>query len=192
MQQSNPSADSFGSANSAASIHSFSYNRDTVQPAAYQNHAQVPPPGAILADTFIKSFIGLMDNMASSATNDKAVLEQIVANTTTQYTAIKMLMQELKNQRGSNNSGRNSNSTNQTQDGNDMRKFKKRNATLQHAIVKGWTKGGFFSSHGHGVTSGHGSRTFPNQKPGHIEMATRENPAGTGKYSNKGWDTFWT
>ena len=97
--------------------------------------------------------------MASAVTNDKAVLKQLVANTTMQYTAINMLLQELKTQRGSNNSGRNSSSTNQTLDGDDMRKLKNRNATLQHAIVKGWTKGGFFSSHGHGVTIGHDRRT---------------------------------
>ena len=49
--------------------------------------------------------------MAYPETNDKAVLKQSVANTTTQYTAIKMLLQELKTQRGSNNSDHNSNST---------------------------------------------------------------------------------
>ena len=121
-QHSNPSADSFGSSNSAASVHGISCNRDTVQPVASQIHAQVPPPGAILAYEFINSFSGLMDNMASAVTKKKAVLEQLFANTTKQYTAIKMLLQELKTQRGSNNSGRNSNSTNQTEDGNDMRK----------------------------------------------------------------------
>ena len=94
-------------------------------------------------DAFINSFSGLIDNMASAATNEKAVLKQLVANTNMQYIAIKMLLQELKPQRGSNNSGRNSNSTNQTPDGDDMRKLKKRNSTLQHAIMKGWTKGGF-------------------------------------------------
>ena len=67
-----------------------------------------------------------MDNMASAATNDKAVLEQLVANTITQYTAINILLQELKTQRGSNNYGRNSKITNQTPDGDDMRKLKKR------------------------------------------------------------------
>ena len=144
-----------------------------MQPATPQSQAQVPPPGAILADAFIDSFSGLMDNKASAATNDKAVLGQLVANTTTQYTAIKMLLQELKTQRGSNNSGRNSNSTNQTSDGVDMRKLKKRNTTLQHTIVKGWTKEGFCSSHGHGIAASHDSHTCPDQKPGHIETATR-------------------
>ena len=102
-----------------------------------------------------------------------------------------MLLQDLKTQRGSNNYGRNSNITNQTPDGDDMRKLKKFNATLQHSIVKGCTKGGFCSSHSHSVTTVNDSRTCPDQKPWHIETATRENPAGPGKYSNKGWDTFW-
>ena len=104
--------------------------------------AQVPPPGAIPADEFVDSFSGLMDNMASAATNDKAFLEQLVTNTTTQYTAIKALLQEFKPQHGSNNSGRNP-STDHTLDGNDMRKLKKRNTTPKHTIMKGWNKGGF-------------------------------------------------
>ena len=47
--------------------------------------------------------------MAFDATNDKAVLEQLVATTTTQYTPIKDLLQELKYQRGSNKSVHNPN-----------------------------------------------------------------------------------
>ena len=108
-----------------------------------------------------------------------------------QYAVIKALLQEFKPQCGSNNSGRNP-ITNHTPDGDDMRKLKKCNATLQHAIMKGWTKGGFCSSHDHGIIDGHDSSNFPEQKPGHVETATRENPAGPGQYSNKRWDAFWT
>ena len=100
-------------------------------------------------------------------------------------------MQYFKTQRGSNNSGLNP-STDHTPDVNDMCKLKNGNVTLQHAIIKGWTKGGFCSSHGHGVPAGHDSRNFPNRKPGHVETATRANLAGPGQYSNKGWDAFWT
>ena len=64
-----------------------------------------------------------MENMASAATNDKAVLEQIVTTTMTQYAEIKAFLQELKTQRGSNNLGRNPGSDH-TPDGNDMHKFK--------------------------------------------------------------------
>ena len=65
-----------------------------------------------------------MDNMASAATNYKTVLEQIVTTMTTQYVTKKALLQYIKPQRGSNNSGQNSGS-NHIPDGNDMRKFKK-------------------------------------------------------------------
>ena len=136
-----------------------------------------------------------MDKMTSAETNDKAVLEQLVATTTTQYTEIKDLLQELKYQRGSNNSGRNPNTnntnTNHKLDGNYMRKLKKRNATLKHNIMKGCSKGGFCSSHGHSVIAGHDSRDCPDRKPGQLETATREKSAGPEKYSNKGWDDFW-
>ena len=67
-----------------------------------------------------------MDNMASAATNDKAVIEQLVTTTTTQYAEIKAFLLELKPQRGSNNLGRNP-SSDYTPDSDDMRKFK--NAT---------------------------------------------------------------
>ena len=92
-----------------------------MRPATNIGRVQVPPPGAIYADDFIKSFSGLMDNTESTATNDKAVLEQLVTTTTTQYAAIKALLQELKPQRGSNNSGRNPGSDH-TLDGDNMRK----------------------------------------------------------------------
>ena len=81
---------------------------------------QVPPPGAIPVDDLIESFRGLLDNMASAATNDKAVIEHLVTTKTTQYAAIKALLQELKTQRGSNNYGCNPGSDH-TPDNNDMR-----------------------------------------------------------------------
>ena len=64
--------------------------------------------------------------MASAATNDKAVLEQLFPTMTTQYAAIKALLQEIKYQRGSNNSKCNP-GINRNPDDDDMRKFK--NAT---------------------------------------------------------------
>ena len=62
--------------------------------------------------------------MPSEATYDKAVLEHLVTSTTTQYAAIKALLQEIKIQRGSKNSGRNP-CSDHIPDGNEMRKLKK-------------------------------------------------------------------
>ena len=93
IRHSNPSADSFGLANAAAHIHGIAHNRDTVWPATARSRNQVLPPGAIPADEFINYFSGLMDNMASIATNGKAVLEQLVTTTKNQYATVKALLQ---------------------------------------------------------------------------------------------------
>ena len=63
-----------------------------------------------------------MDNMVSAATNDKAVLKQRVTTTTTQYAAIKVVLQEINPQRGSKTSDRNP-SSNCNPDKNNMRRF---------------------------------------------------------------------
>ena len=67
-----------------------------------------------------------MENMVSAATKDKAVLEQLVTTTTTQYAPIKALLQEIKYQHGSKNFVRNPGSDH-IPDGKGMRKLK--NAT---------------------------------------------------------------
>ena len=70
-----------------------------------------------------------MDNMASTSTNYKAVLEHSVTTTTTQYVAIKALLQEINPQRSSKYSNRNPGSV-RNPDNNDMCKFLKSDATL--------------------------------------------------------------
>ena len=149
-----------------------------MRPTITRSRAQVPPPGAIPADDFIHYFSVLMENMASTATNNKAVLEQLVTTTTTQYATIKA----RKSRRfWVDNSGR-SPGRNHRPDGDDMRKLKKRNATLQHVILKGWAKRGFCSIHVHGVPVGHDNCNCPKRKPGYVDSATRENPAGPAHY----------
>ena len=91
-----------------------------MQPAITRSRAQVPPPDDIPTDESMYSFSRLMDNMVCAATNNKAVLEELVTTTTTQYASIKALLQELKRQHSSNNSGRNPGSDH-TPDGDDMR-----------------------------------------------------------------------
>ena len=60
--------------------------------------------------------------MASAATNDKAVLEQIFTTMTMQYTAIKVLLQEINPRLSSNNSDRKSGSD-RNPDNDDKCKF---------------------------------------------------------------------
>ena len=92
--------DYFGLANAATNIHGILHNRDTVRTVTYGSRYQVPPLGVIPANEFIDYFSGLMDNMSSAATNNKAVIEQLFTNTTMQYVTIKAILQELKTQCG--------------------------------------------------------------------------------------------
>ena len=65
-----------------------------------------------------------MDNMTSAATNDKSVLEQLVTTTTTQYAAIKSLLQEITPSAAPKQSDRNPGSD-RNPDKNEMHNFKK-------------------------------------------------------------------
>ena len=82
IRHSNPSVDSFGSANATTNIHGILHNGDTMQQVASRSRSQVPPTGTIPADKFVDSFSGIMDNMESNATNDKGVPEKLVSKTT--------------------------------------------------------------------------------------------------------------
>ena len=61
---------------------------------------------------------------------------------------------------------------------------------LQAAVKNKGKVGGFCSTHGHGVCSGHSSSNCNNNKYGHVNAATHASTAGPGKYINKGWDDW--
>ena len=56
-------------------------------------------------------------------------------------------------------------------------------AQLKAALKGKWVSGGFCSSHGYGVSADHDSKNCKNKKPGHVDTATRANPAGHGPRS---------
>ena len=66
------------------------------------------------------------------------------------------------------------------------------NHTLQHKICKKWVIGGFCLTHGWEVLAGHDRKRCPaaNRKPRHYEAAMRGNPKGPSAKSNKGWDAW--
>ena len=71
-------------------------------------------------------------------------------------------------------------------DNNEKRKLERHIRTIKNK----WNVGGFCSTHGHGVAVGHNSKTCGTKGTGHIDTATRKNPAGPGKEKNKGWDAW--
>jgi hypothetical protein len=158
--------------------------------AAYQYHRPTPTSGfagaavrSSLPSSFEEQFAsGIMDALASAATNEKAVLDNLVASnkvlselTAKKITAIEQLLTKGPHPGTSLSSS-------------DAKLV----AQLKAAINGKWVPGGFCSSHGYGVGPDHDSASCKNKTTGHIDSATCANPAGHGhnKHINKGWDAF--
>jgi hypothetical protein len=124
-----------------------------------------------------------MDALAAAATNEKTVLDNLVASnkTLSELTAKKIArIEELISARPSPPAA--------TASPSDAKLV----AQLRAAIRGKWAPGGFCSTHGYGVSADHDSASCKNKKPGHVDTATRSSPAGHGhdKHINKGWDAF--
>jgi hypothetical protein len=155
--------------------------------AAYEYHRPTPTSGfagaairSSLPASFEEQFASGMDALASAATNEKAVLDNLLASnkvlselTAKKITAIEQLLTKGPHPGASLSSG-------------DAK------MVLKAAIKGKWVPGGFCSSHGYGVGPDHDSASCKNKKTGHMDSATRTNPAGHGhdKHINKGWDAF--
>ena len=144
--------------------------------------------GGALSSTFEEQFASGMDALALAASNEKTVLDNLVAtnkslsDTTAKKIAnIEALLSTLAAKSPSSGTPAPSTSSDS-----------KQLAQLKAAIKGKWTSGGFCSSHGYGVNLEHDSKTCKNKKPGHVDTATRANPAGHGaeKHINQGWDAF--
>jgi hypothetical protein len=127
-----------------------------------------------------------MDALALAATNDKTVLDNLLATNKTLTDSIAKKLTNLESLFTKNPTT----AAPSTSTTNDARLI----AQLKAAIKGKWAPGGFCSTHGYGVSADHTSASCKNKKPGHIDSATRANPAGHGadKNINKGWDTFLT
>jgi hypothetical protein len=125
-----------------------------------------------------------MDALALAATNDKTVLDNLVATNKTLTDSVAKKLANIESLFAKNPSG----STLTSGSTNDARLV----AQLRAAIKGKWAAGGFCSTHGYGVSADHTSASCKNKKPGHVDSATRANPAGHGadKNINKGWDAF--
>ena len=126
-----------------------------------------------------------MDALALAATNEKTVLDNLVASnkTLSELTAKRMahIEQLLSSCSGMPNPA--------TLLGNT-----KLVAQLRTATKGKWVPGGFCSTHGYGISADHDSASCKNKKPSHVVTATCSSPAGDGhdKHINKGWDAFLT
>ncbi len=133
-----------------------------------------PGAQANQATNFLGSIDNALDNLASAATNDKAVLEHLVSTNSSLTTSnsqlanqIKSLQAQLAAKKGQVGGGGGGGS---------------RDATTK----KGPDPGGFCWSHGWRVGYGHNSSTCEHPKEGHQTKATRQNTKG-GSSANKDW-----
>jgi hypothetical protein len=133
-----------------------------------------PAAQANQATSFLGSIDNAFDNLASTATNDKAVLEKLVATNSSLTTSnthfanqIKTLQTQLSAKRGHGGGG----------DGG---------AGRDSNTKKGPDPAGYCWSHGWCVGYGHNSTTCEHPKEGHQSNATRQNIKG-GFSANKDW-----
>jgi hypothetical protein len=126
------------------------------------------------ATNFLDSIDNALDNLASAATNDKAVLEKLVATNSSLTTSnshltnqIKPLQTQLAAMKGQGGGGGGGSG---------------RDATTK----KGPDPAGYCWFHGSRVGYGHNSTTWEHPKEGHQSRATRQNTKG-GSSANKDW-----
>ncbi len=165
--------DTFGSASAAVEFHCPKPVSTSFAGGAFRTSTP----------SFEAQFTSGMDALALAATNEKAVLDNLVASnkTLSELTAKRIAhIEQLLSSR--------STTPGPTISLGDTKLV----AQLRAAIKGKWVAGGFCSSHGYGVSADHNSTSCKNKKPGHVDTATRSTPAGHGhdKHINKGWDAF--
>ncbi len=140
------------------------------------NHCRNNAPGAQAnqATNFLGSIDNALDNLASAATNDKAVLEQLVSTNSSLTTSnshlanqIKSLQAQLAAKKGQVGGGGGGGS---------------RDATTK----KGPDPAGYCWFHGWRAGYGHNSSTCEHPKEGRQTNTTRQNTKG-GSLANKNW-----
>ena len=138
---------------------------------------------------------GHFNNLVEASTNSHAALDQISSATTEQYANIKAALDNLAATVPRNPDPRSTPKNTNPLSSTEKRVVKKRTLILQSAVKNNWKVGGFYSTYGHGVRTGHDSGNCADKKDigkagGHDINATRANPVGLGKDFNKGWDAW--
>ena len=176
-----PDSSQFGGANAATQQHATpsAGNRVGFSDAA-------PPSG-----DFMHQFDGYMDNLANTATNEKAVMERLsksIADLTEANSKLvssnidlsatnAKLTSDLRKLREQLNAANKKPSPNRRPD------F----VTHTRDSPNGWVIGAYCFSHGFGCTNNHDSKSCRRRVDNHKEGATRANTMN-GSNENKGWD----
>jgi len=137
-----------------------------------------PPAGVPMAE-----LPTMLDNLALAVTQDKDLLDQLVANNTVNTETIATLTATNKSQAATIKS--------QAEQINALKKKAgEGNSRPVYSASNpnpAWVRGKYCWSHGYGCTAGHTSETCNLKRLGHKDNATRANTMG-GSDKNKGWD----
>ena len=184
--------DSFGAAAATQLIHGID---PTTVPPPFNRETHLLPEGANIAKDLDVHF----DHLATAATHSNEIVQgnliQLTKSVTNQNNDIKKLLSELKSALPSTE-GRSNNINGDSGGRNNLSSSQKethdrRITQLQPAIKRKWVQGRFCSTQGHGVGYKHNSASCINKTTGHVDTATRENPAVPGEKKNKGWDNWF-
>ena len=121
-----------------------------------------------------------MDNLASTVTNNKTVMDTLITNNKMLTTTNAKLIATNYTFAASGISAKPPGSS----------VARNPSHTLQQKKRKKWAIARFCLTHDWEVLTGHDRKTFPtaNRKPGHNEADMRKNPKVTSARSKKGWD----
>ena len=110
------------------------------------------------------------DNLALAATNSNTALKQLATATTDQYTEIKASLDALA--ATTPTVSHRTRAATQPLGNMDKSKLERCIRTLKALIKNKWKVGSFCSTHGHGVSAGHGSKICGTKGAGHVNSAT--------------------
>jgi len=169
--------DSFGSASAAIAIHDITMT-GPVYFAGAAAASQLPS---------LSELESHLDNMAAAVTNEKAVLDALVASNATLTTVTADKLSKIEKHLLDLKAARTTQGGPQAAaSAPDSRALGQLRAAIKHK----WAPGGFCSTHGWGVGASHTSSECKKKQSGHVDSATRANPQGPGATRNKGWDDF--
>ena len=140
---------------------------------------------------------GQFDALAAASSTSNAAMDHLAAATTKQYAEIKAALKNLSAATVATPADTAATPTPSktacTRTGSlsfDKCELEKRIPILQAAVKNKWKVGGFCSTHGHGIRTGHSITNCNDKSNSHVNAVTRASPAGPGKDINKGWDDW--
>ena len=148
-----------------------------------------------MSDDFYAHF----DNLATAATYGNEIvqgtLDHLARSANNQHIEVKKIHAEIKSaipSIGGRNNGRGSSTTaaHTTVTAKQKETLGRRIKQHKTSVKRKCVQGGFCSTHGHGVSYKHNSKSCHKKATVNIEAATHAHPVGPVANKNKGWDDW--